>query len=164
LVVSRNVTQRDDADKQQPFNLRVPGGVSSRGASGKMYDVSFLQFFQANQVRGYQGSAGRRVLAQPMKGIVNPPTTGATGSVVLGLDGSMAAFVPARRALTWQLTNSSNVGVVLERNWLTFQPGEVRVCASCHGVNDKSQTGVVDATNNPQALRTLLEYWKTNLQ
>ncbi len=164
LVVSRNVTLRDDADIQQPFNLRVPGGVSSRGASGKMYDVTHLQFFQANQVRGYQGDAGRRVLAQPMKGVINPPTTGATGSVVLGVDGSMAAFVPARRALTWQLTNSSNQGVVLERNWLTFQPGEVRVCASCHGVNDKSQTGVVDATNSPQALGSLLEYWKTNLR
>jgi hypothetical protein len=164
LVVSRNVTQRDDLDIQQPFNLRVPGGVSSRGEAGTMYDVSFLQFFQANQVRGYENNIGRRVLAQPMRGITNPPTTGATGSVVLGLDGSMAAFVPARRALTWQLTNSANRGVVLERNWLTFQPGEVRVCASCHGVNKNSQTGVADATNNPQALRDLLEYWKTNLR
>jgi Hydrazine synthase alpha subunit middle domain len=164
LVVSRNVTLRDDADKQQPFNLRVPGGVSSQGAAGKSYDVSYLQFFQANQVRGYQADPGRRVLAQVMRNRFNSVSAGATGSVVLGKDGSMAAFVPARRALTWQLTDSRNKGVVLERNWLTFQPGEVRVCASCHGVNQKSQTGTPDATNSPQALGSLLEYWKTNLR
>jgi hypothetical protein len=164
LVVSRNVTQRDDADKQQPFNLRVPGGASSTGTSGKVYDVSYLQFYQANLVRDYSFNDGRRVLAQPMKSSFNPASAGATGSVVLGKDGSVAAFVPARRAVTWQLTNSTNKGVVLERNWLTFQPGEVRVCTSCHGINQKSQTGVTEPTNSPQALGSLLTYWKTNLR
>ncbi len=164
LVVARNVTQRDDADKQQPFNLRVPGGVSTQGISGKRYDVSFLQFYQANLVRGYQSGSGRRVLAQPLTSSFNPASTGATGSVVLGKDGSVAAFVPARRALTWQLTDSANKGVVLERNWLSFQPGEVRVCTGCHGVNQQSQTGAAKATNHPQALKSLLTYWKTNLR
>ena len=52
LVVSRNVTTRDNADRQQPFNLRVPGGVQKTGAAGKIYDVAFMQFFQADQLRG----------------------------------------------------------------------------------------------------------------
>ncbi len=43
LVVSQNVTTRDDADHQQPFNLHVPGGVITSSGSGTMYDVSFLR-------------------------------------------------------------------------------------------------------------------------
>ena len=38
----------------------------------------------------------------------------------------MAAFVPARRAMTWQLTDPAGAPVVRERYWLTFQPGEIR--------------------------------------
>lgn len=45
LAVTRNVTTRDDFDKQQPFNLRVPGGVQHVGTNGKIYDVQHLQFF-----------------------------------------------------------------------------------------------------------------------
>ncbi len=44
LVVSRNVTARDAADKQQPYNLRVPGGAASIANSGKAYDITHLQF------------------------------------------------------------------------------------------------------------------------
>jgi hypothetical protein len=51
--------------------------------------------------------------------------------------------------------------VVRERFWLTFQPGEVRVCASCHGVNEKNQAGGGVPQNPPEALRTLVRYWKT---
>jgi hypothetical protein len=36
----------------------------------------------------------------------------------------------------------------------------VRVCASCHGINEKSQGGGGAATHTPQALRDLLAYWK----
>ena len=72
LIVSRNVTQRDRADRHQPFNLRVPGGVSSIATGGTVYDVSFLQIFQGDAVRGYGGiddpSAGRRLLARTMHG------------------------------------------------------------------------------------------------
>jgi Hydrazine synthase alpha subunit middle domain len=166
LVISRNVTVRDDADKQQPFNLRVTGSNTiSRGNNGKLYNVSFMQFFQGNLIRSYEPSGndpfGRRVVAQPMENLPNPSSPGPSGSVVLGTDGSMAALVPARRALTWQLTDSTGKGVVLERNWLTFQPGEVRVCASCHGLSDKSQKGTDEPTNSPLALKTLLENWKT---
>lgn len=166
LVVSRDVTTRDDLDRQQPFNLRVPGGVQTIGASGQIYDVRYLQFFRGLQIRGYTWGGdtprdGRRLLAQPGGSGYNPPSTGPTGSVTLGADGSMAAFVPAGRALTWQLTDPEGEGVVRERYWLTFAPGEVRVCTSCHGLSDLDQTGHTVPTNPPQALLDLLEWWQT---
>jgi hypothetical protein len=169
LVISRNVTTRDDNDHQQPFNLMVPGGVQTTGAPGTIYPVSFIQFFQADLLRGldYGGdgdpSPGRRVLAQPLHApnVVNPPNTlDLPGAVNLGLDGSMAAFVPAGRAMSWQLTNPSGVPVVWERFWLTFQPGEMRVCTSCHGLNELDQAGNTAPQNPPEALRALLEYWQ----
>jgi hypothetical protein len=169
LIVSHNVTTRDDFDLQQPFNLRVPGGTQTLGSPGKIYAVQYLQLFQADQIRGLGGTAspdpGRRVLAQLLHDAdalaVQPPSpNGPPSSVLLGSDGSMAAFVPARRAMTWQLTDPSGAGVVRERMWLTFQPGEIRVCASCHGVNDKDQAGNPPPGNPPLALLTLLQYWK----
>lgn len=165
LIVSRNVTQRDRADRQQPFNLRVPGGVSAVGAAGTIYDVTHMQIFQADALRGYGGtsqpSAGRRLLARPMHqpGVSQAPD-GPAGAVEIGSDGSMAAIVPARRALSWQLTDEDGNGVVRERNWLSFQAGEIRVCTSCHGINTASQTGAAPPTNAPQALHALLQEWK----
>jgi hypothetical protein len=85
---------------------------------------------------------------------------GPQSAVALGLDGSMAALVPAHRALSWQLTNAAGTGIVRERNWLSFQPGEIRVCTSCHGINTASQTGDAPPTNEPEALRDLLVDWK----
>jgi len=173
LVVSRNVTSRDHGDKQQPFNLRVAdGGVETIGAPGKIYDVDYIQFFQGDQLRGLTGGysptprPGRRVLAQPLHDdaamATNPPNpTGPVGSSRIAQDGSMAAFVPARRAMTWQLTDSAGEGVVRERYWVTFQPGEIRVCASCHGVNQTNQAGKGTPQNPPEALRDLLFYWRT---
>jgi len=172
LAVSRNVTIRDNADRQQPFNLRVPGGAQTIGAPGKIYDVAAMQFFQADQLRGaglYDGSStprpGRRVLAQPLHDPAaqrfNAAQPGPVpGSVTVAADGSMAAFVPARRATTWQLTDGAGVPVVRERIWLTFQPGEVRVCASCHGLNNQSQAGGMEPVNTPAALVQLLQDWK----
>ncbi|MDA8018765.1 MAG: hypothetical protein MPN21_15090 [Thermoanaerobaculia bacterium] len=159
LIVSRDVTTRDAADLQQPYNLRVPGGAQTVGAGGTVYDVRYLQLFQGDQIRGYTSRDGRRVLATPMHGIDNPPSNGAPGSVTLGQDGSLAAFVPAQRALSWQLTSPTNEPVVRERYWLTFQPGEIRVCASCHGLNSEDQIGAGVPTNPPEALRTLLQFW-----
>jgi hypothetical protein len=49
---------------------------------------------------------------------------------------------------------------VRERYWLTFQPGEVRVCTSCHGLSDKDQAGHGAPANPPQALQALLEHWQ----
>jgi hypothetical protein len=164
LLVSRNVTQRDRADVQQPFNLEVPGGVSSIGAPGTVYDVSHLQIFQADALRGYgplaTPNAGRRLLARPMHGPLLSQDAGApAGGVTIASDGSIAAIVPARRALTWQLTDPDGAGVVRERNWISFQAGEIRVCANCHGVNTESQTGDPAPANEPEALHALLQAW-----
>lgn len=171
LLVTRNVTSRDDFDKQQPFNLRVPGGVQTIGAPGKVYDVAHLQLFQADLIRGIKGCCsdqaqpGRRVLAQVVHdaaALSNNPTNpgGPAGSVQIAADGSVALFAPANRALTWQITDPSGVGVVRERNWLTFQPGEIRVCGSCHGLSELDQAGQPAPTNPPQALLALLQEWK----
>jgi hypothetical protein len=179
LIVVRDVTTRDRNDKQQPFNLRVPGGVSHIvNPSQKTYDVPRMQLYQADQIRGVGstpdpnnpalvtgGRSGRRVLARAMHDPAalaanNPATVSAQGSATVALDGSVAAFVPARRAMSWQLADANHAGVVRERYWLTFQPGEMRVCGSCHGVNTKNQLNQNAPTNTPAALTALLQFWK----
>jgi hypothetical protein len=166
VVVSRDVTVRDAADRQQPFTLRVAGSNAPAGST-KTYDLKYMQFFQADQVRGVGGTeaprAGRRVLARTMHdpAVKNALTTGAAGSVNIAADGSVAAFVPANRALSWQTTDAHNTPVVRERYWLTFQAGEVRVCHSCHGVNSRDQLGRTAPQNAPEALRALLRAWKS---
>jgi hypothetical protein len=188
LISVRNATRRDGFDTTQPFNLQVRAADGSTGAgsaragsSAPTFMVDHLQIFQADQLRGIDHHAGRRVLAQPMRPLLvdgkplNPPVgaNAPKGSQrVHATDGSVAAVVPARRALTWQLIDSANPGdakrgtdaVVRERFHLSFQPGEVRVCANCHGVSDKDQTGARhDALQSaPQALRQLLEHLKAN--
>ena len=167
LIVTRNHTSRDRADLQQPFNLRVPGGVTTvKPGGGKIYDISNFQIFQGDLIRGYGNTGpGRRVIAQPLhepkavsSNIPNPG--GPIGSVKIAIDGSSAAFVPARRALAWQSTDAAGNPVVRERVWVTMQPGEVRVCASCHGANMQNQAGAPTPTNKPEALRALLQAWK----
>jgi hypothetical protein len=171
LIVSRNVTGRDGGDRQQPFNLRVPGGVQTIATSGTIYDIQYLQLFQADLLRGtgLRGgapNAGRRVLAQqlhePLVDNVPPISSAPIGSVPIASDGSFAALVPARRAMTWQLTAPDGESVVRERYWVTFQPGEVRTCANCHGVNRHDQIGRPAATSAPLALRDFLRHWKDN--
>ena len=84
MVVSRNVTQRDRNDVQQPYNLQVPDGVSSIGAEGTVYDVSHLQFFQGDLLRGYE--EGKERGGQPPRCVMREPrsscsrTTTAAGS------------------------------------------------------------------------------------
>src|ERR1019366_606184 len=89
-------------------------------------------------------------------------TSGPAGSVQIAADGSIAAFVPAHRAMSWQLTDAAGTPVVRERYWLTFQPGEVRVCSACHAVNSQDQLGAPAPTNSPEALRALLRAWKAS--
>lgn len=154
-IVSRNVTARDAADKQQPYNLRIAGSATQKIiGNSKTFEVAHLQLFRADQVRGLGGTksprAGRRVLARP-DSIAN-----------VASDGSFAALVPARRAMSWQLTDGAGTPIVRERYWLTFQPGEVRVCAACHGVNTKDQLGAAAPQNPPEALRDLLRAWKAS--
>lgn len=163
LVVSRNVTTRDHADRQQPFNLRVAGtDTLTIGASGTIYDVSHLQFYQGDQVRAYESIDGRRTLAQAMHDpaaiALNPTAGGPSGSALIADDGSMAALVPARRAMTWQLNDPAGEAVVRERYWVSFQAGEMRSCTSCHGINTKDQAGMPTPTNKPLALRQLLHH------
>jgi hypothetical protein len=172
LIVSRDVTTRDHADRQQPFNLRVAGtSHQTTGAQGKIYDIAWMQLFQADQLRGLNHGTpgdpgnGRRVIAQYLhEPAVDNLTTPDTliGSVKIASDGSQAAIVPARRAMTWQLADTNGVGVVRERYWLTFASGEIRTCTSCHGINQTTQAGNPAPTNTPLALVELLNYWKTN--
>ena len=166
LVVSRNVTARDRNDRQQPYNLIVPGGVSSIKDGGTSYRVTNLQFFQGDYVRGYKTrglidpSAGRRVTARLLhddKG-ENLPTA-VPSSAKVAQDGSTAMFVPAGRATTWQLTDNHGQPVVRERYWLTFKAGEMRSCANCHGNNTADQLDRPTVSNPPIALRTLLTDW-----
>lgn len=163
LIVSRNVTRR--ADKQQDYNLRVVGGTQTAEANATPLDVQYFQFFQGDLMRGYNSfTRGRRPIAQvqhdaPLPNLPNAPP----GSVQVASDGSVAAFVPARRALSWQLTKPNGEGVVRERYWLTMQPGEMRACTNCHGLNT---TDVVlhqpAPTNPPQALRDLLRWYRAS--
>jgi hypothetical protein len=170
LAVMRNVTQRDHSDKQQPFNLRVAGtNTKTVTSTGKVYDIAFFQAFQADQIRGLTGCCstapqpGRRVLAEPLHSVnANPPLIGAPkGSVRIAADGSVAMLLPTRRAVTWQMTDPQGQFVVRERNWLSLQPGEIRSCPSCHGINATDQNGHTEPTNKPEALRQLLKFLKS---
>ena len=171
LLVTRDVTSRDDADQQQPYNLKVDGGTHQTvnpSKPGTIYNVKYLQYLQGDQIRGMGGTAnpraGRRVLSRflhdPNALAYNPPTTGAQGSANVHPDGSVAAIVPANRALTWQLNDANNKGVVRERLWLSTIPGEIRTCTSCHGESTLNQAGLTSPTNAPQALTTLLNWVK----
>ena len=173
LIVSRDVTTRDHADHQQPFNLQIAGtSHQTIGAPGKIYDIAWLQLFQADQLRGLNHGDtnnpgnGRRVIAQYLHDPAadNPAPPGVPlASVPLASDGSQAAIVPARRAMSWQLIDTNGVGVVRERYWLTFAAGEIRTCTSCHGINEETQANGPVPTNTPLALIKLLNYWKTNV-
>ena len=163
LIISRNVTSRDSMDVQQPFNLKVENGVQTIGNGGTLYTIKFLQLFQGDQIRGYgsSSSSGRRVLAVPLHdGLAFNPTdpSGPSGNVTIASDGSFSALVPARRALSWQLTDAQGKPVVRERYWVTFQPGEIRVCTSCHGLSAHDQAGKQAPTNPPQALTDIIRY------
>ena len=52
--------------------------------------------------------------------------------------------------------------VVRERYWIEFQPGEIRACNSCHGVNQTNQAGQATPVNPPLALRDLLGWWQVH--
>ncbi len=167
LLASRNVTARDRNDKQQPYNLFVPGGVASIADPGPAYPITNVQFFQGDYVRGYAGpggqpdpSLGRRITARLLHS--NPeeiPQTSVPSSTPIHSDGSMAIIVPAERALTWHLTDDEGNSVVKERYWLNFKAGEIRTCSNCHGNNTADQLGRPPVTNQPSALAALLTDW-----
>lgn len=171
LLATRDVTSRDDADQQQPYNLKVAGSAHQTlnpSKPGTIYEVKYLQYLQADMIRGIGGEVepkpGRRALARflhdPTAMAYNPPTTGAQGSANIHADGSVAAIVPANRALAWQLTDANNKGIVRERLWISAIPGEIRTCTSCHGESTLNQAGLTSPTNAPAALTTLLNWVK----
>ena len=176
LVIVRDTATRDDIDVQQPFRIRIDGNAEDPpGEAGqKIYDVKYLQFYQGDQVRGIgmraagdSPSPGRRVLARPMhegSTLNDTPESAPPGGVQISPDGSIAAIVPARRALSWQLVAADGAPVVRERYWISFQPGEVRSCTSCHGLNREDQAGRTTPQNEPMALTTLLSAWKAEIQ
>ncbi len=165
LIISRNVTLRDKADVSQPYNLRIPGGAQNIPNKGKVYDISKMQIFQGELTRSYEKQNGRRVYARPVRNTGTHPEVekfySKNGNVELASDGSMAAFVPAGRALSWQLTSPEGKPVVRERVWVSFAPGEIRTCAACHGINSTTHNDLPEPTNKPEALRNLIRNWKT---
>ena len=176
LVVSRDVTRRDLHDRQQPFNLKITwSNTQATGAGGTIYSVAWIQLLQADLRRGYllggnTPAVGRRVVATPLHDTwaenlqdQNAPP----GSLRLFDDGSFAAVVPAEKAMTWHLlgNDANKTSYVKERFWVTFQKGEIRTCANCHGINTSDQTGSIQnpvpkPTNPPLALAALLAKWK----
>lgn len=172
VLVMRDVTTRDGLDRQQPFNLAVAAGgrMTPPSPVGNVYEIAHMQFFQGDQIRGIGGtvdpSPGRRVLAQYQHDAAAvaanlPNPGGPTASVPIAADGSVAAFVPARRALSWQSTSVAGTPVVRERYWITVQPGEVRACDGCHGTNQSNQAGQPPSVQTPQAFIDLLNRWST---
>ncbi len=165
LIVSRDVTTRDVADRQQPFNLKVAGSTHQTGTgNGKLYTVESLQIIQGDLLRGYNNiSRGRRVIGRTLHSVNRSGQPNAhalqDGAVTIAADGSVAAFVPANRALSWQLLGTDGLPLVRERYWLSLQKGEIRVCASCHGINTIDQTGKSEPQNSPEALRQLLRWF-----
>ena len=100
LVVMRNVTSRDRADQQQPYDLAVANGgtqtISNMPTySGPpLYCVDRMQFFQADQVRGFTTSTIANALPgrPPRPRPRNPPhRAGATadGVAVAGAVGDV---------------------------------------------------------------------------
>ena len=170
VVVMRDVTTRDSTDQQQPFNLKVAGQAHQTiGTGGLVYNIAHMQFLQADQIRGSGGinnpDDGQRVLAQYLhdnQAVLNNISfiAAPAGSTEIYPDGSVAAFVPARRAMAWQSLDSSGIPVVRERYWITFQPGEIRVCGGCHGVNDVDQSGALPSLQKAEAFRALLQHWQ----
>ncbi|WP_223788262.1 hypothetical protein [Marinicella meishanensis] len=172
VVVMRDVTTRDELDLQQPYNLKVAGSPHQTiGSPGTLYEMSHMQFFQGDQVRGYGGvtnpDPGQRVIAQYLHSAnattQNLPLVGAPpGSTEIYPDGSVAAFVPAGRAMSWQSLSPTGEPVVRERYWITFQPGEIRACGGCHGVNQVDQAGNLPSIIKAEAFRDLLRHWADN--
>jgi hypothetical protein len=62
------------------------------------------------------------------------------------------------------LTGPNKVSTVRERYWVTFQPGDIRVCASCHGTNDAALNPKNPIPQNtPKALEALVGSWKSRV-
>jgi hypothetical protein len=166
--VTRDQTSRDRADLQQPFNLQVP-----RGVKNGVEDDVWRQGLRYRAFPVVSGRAGARVSRTSRA----PPARPAAARRRIGQSGQSARPGRRRQDRRRWLHRGVRAGVagadladdrrdagtpvVRERNWIAFQAGEVRVCASCHGTNTANQTGLAAPVNKPPALRELLNYWKT---
>lgn len=175
LISIRNITSRDVADRQQPFNLKVPGGVESISSlGGTEYEISHFQPVQYEHLRTYfdedgDEKGGRRPFLLPFRNTsthsnienINPyDIDGPENSIEIESDGSVALFVPATRAVSWWTKSPLGEPIVIERQPLSFAPGEIMACPGCHGINRTDQAGNLPPTNKPQSLRKLMTFWK----
>ena len=174
LLISRDLRQRDPQDKQQAFSLELEEDRQRlHDDSAKKRLIARFEVFEANPARTYKKDGvqlnGCRSIAVPIfSSLIGGSATEVRFKQVLPTsvpiedDGSVALFVPAKRALSWQ-TSFTGEAVVCERYWVNFANGEIRTCARCHGENDRA-TALSQAmpTNSPKALRGLLHQWKAN--
>ena len=111
LIVSRDVTQRDRADVQQPFNLRgARRRPVDRQAGHDLRRVLPADLPGRRAARLRRRSRRRTPAAACWRGRCTSPASRRTparrpAASRSAADGSMAALVPGRRALTWQLTD-----------------------------------------------------------
>lgn len=73
LLVMRNVTTRESRDRQQPFNLRVPGGEATVRNGGVPRDVTHMQFVQADAIRGIGGRSSPMPRPAPARAVPARP-------------------------------------------------------------------------------------------
>ena len=158
------------ADQQQPYNLRVPGGVQTIGNGGIRYDIKFMQI-----PPGRPDPRARRRLARPDSGSPRAgPAAARCGRPAVHAAGAerragrlrwrSPATVRSRRSCPpsarWPGSRRTRRHAGRARTLLGIvKPGEVRACGGCHGVN-RDQAGGPPATNLPMALRDLLEWWR----
>ena len=170
--------QRDDLQQPFNLSVLGSTVMTKRtGSDADVLDIDHLQVFTGQQLRGTDGDSEansaenyRRVLAQPAAEILVEDNTGnprnVNGAAAAGVpaamkvstdDGSVAFIVAANRPTAWQTINSAapgspvdrTDGVVRERYWIGFQPGEIRMCPACHGGLD------ADVAQNGKTFREL---------
>ncbi|MEZ6026036.1 MAG: hypothetical protein R3E85_07635 [Planctomycetota bacterium] len=164
LIVSRDVTTRDRIDRQQPFNLQVTGtSHATLGAGGKVYDVSYLQIAGRHDPRhrheprhATPGSPRAGTLSTTLPSIIRRRATPTRPRAAWRSPMTGRSLLPCPRAGPSRGSSSTTRA----RRWCksataTFQPGEVRVCTSCHGLNQVDQAGAPAPTNAPKVLLTL---------
>ena len=195
--------QRDDLQQPFNLSVLGSEIVTKRtGSKADVLDIDHLQIFTGQQLRGFDKESNegglenyRRVLAQPAHEILVEDNFGQPRNVnvpaAMGVpagatkisteDGSVAFIVEANRPTAWQTIDSTKPGspllrtdgVVRERYWIGFQPGEMRMCPACHGGLDRDQAqngktfAELKALGNEsgkatQALVELLQYYKEN--
>jgi hypothetical protein len=157
LIVSRDVTTRRSTSSSLSTSAsRAPRQTAHGRQALRRGSSPALSGRPDPRPRRHGGPrAGRRVIAQVMHepGVRNLPNPGGPpGSVRLGIDGSMAAFVPARRAMTWHISDRAGTPVV--RSVLAHVPAAARL----HVLRPlEPRSGrTAEPVNAPEALRSVV--------